>query len=206
MQMIWDWTIKVTDIAIVLAAMIGPVLAVQVQVFLERRRAQTARRAHIFHMLMRTRAASLAPDHVQALNTIPLEFYGIQRITDAYKAYITHLGTPQTEIWGARRVDLFMDLLNKLAAQLGYQFDVVQLKSEFYAPQAHYTAEAEQEKIRQGLAKLLSGETALPLDVKSMPADPQMAAAMKGWLTGESVVRVVQVPTNHPGAAARSRE
>jgi hypothetical protein len=187
-----DETIKATDIAIVIATLFGPILAVQAQVFLERRRERQGRRATIFHTLMRTRAALLSSDHVQALNAIPIEFYGVTKVTDAYRAYVQHTNTPQNnpQAWNDRRVDLLMDVLSKVAIKVGYGFDIVQLKSEFYAPQGHATVEAQQVAIREGLAKVLSGELELPLAIKSFPSDPETAALMKAWLKGERALKI----------------
>lgn len=188
----WDDTIKVTDVAIVVAAILGPVLAIQVQMFLERRRALKGRRLNIFYALMRTRGTPLAPDAVNALNAVPLEFYQVSRIIDAYRAFITHINTPQVnmQVWADRRIDLLMDLLHKIAIEVGYQFDVAQLKSEFYAPLAHQTLESEQTAIRQGLAKVLSGEKPLPMEVTKFPGDPEAQAALKAVLKGQVAIKV----------------
>jgi hypothetical protein len=189
----WDDTVKVTDVAIVVAAILGPILAVQAQVFLDRRRALRGRRLNIFHALMRTRATPIAPDAVNALNAVPLEFYGVPRITGAYGTFIAHITTPQAnnpEGWGNRRADLLFDLIHKIATEVGYKFDVAQLKAEFYAPQGHQTLENEQTAIRQGLAKLLSGEGALPMEVKRFPGDPEAQAAFKAVLKGETAIKV----------------
>ena len=56
-----DWTFKGADIAIVVATLLGPVLAVQAQKWLERGREITQRRAWIFRTLMATRATNLSP-------------------------------------------------------------------------------------------------------------------------------------------------
>ena len=71
-----DWTLKATDVAIVFATIVGPVLAVQAQKWLERSRAIRDRRMRIFRVLMSTRAARLSANHVEALNAISIEFYG----------------------------------------------------------------------------------------------------------------------------------
>ena len=69
--MTWDYTIKLTDVAIVLATASGPIFAVQAQKCLERRRSVQERRLLIFRTLMSTRAAVLSPGHVEVLNAIP---------------------------------------------------------------------------------------------------------------------------------------
>ena len=53
-----------------------------------------------------------------------------------------------------------------------YEFNRVEISKEIYAPEGHYVIESDQEIIRRGLAKLFSGEFAIPMDVKSIPADP----------------------------------
>jgi hypothetical protein len=194
--MVWDETIKATDVAIVIATLCGPILAVQAQVWLERRRGKQGRRQQIFYTLMRTRAAALSPDHVHAINAIPVEFHGVETIISAYKEYIDHLNVPQTNVaaWNERRVDLFMDLLHKISQRLGYDFTVAQLKGEYYAPKWQFDLEAEQTAIRQALAKILSGEAALPMDVKTFPGDSEAQAALKAVLKGERAIKVSPEP------------
>ena len=86
-----DWTLKITDIAIIIAAIVGPILAVQAQKWLERGRAIHDRRMWIFLVLMSTRAMRLSTNHVEALNAVPIEFYGtderLRAIIEAWKAY-----------------------------------------------------------------------------------------------------------------------
>jgi hypothetical protein len=181
----WD------TIAIAAATLLGPLFAVQVQVWLERTRAGRRRREQIFYALMRTRAASLSPDHVHALNSIPIEFYRDKSIIEAYKAYINHVNSPQTntQVWVERRTDLLMDLLHKISQTLGYSFTVAQLKGEYYAPKWQFDLEAEQTAIRQGLVNLLSGKSSLPMDVKSLPVDADTRAALLAVLKGEAVLK-----------------
>lgn len=125
---------------------------------------------------MATRAAMLSPAHVEALNAIPVEFYGtngkLKAINEAWKLYLDHHDTrgPPSEAWAIKRLDLFMDLLHLLSQYLGYTFSKAQLKRDIYSPAAHETLETEQTQIRNGLAKLLNGEAALPMIVKEFPA------------------------------------
>jgi hypothetical protein len=78
---------KFTDVAIVVATLLGPILAVQAQKWLERDRVVRDRRLQVFRTLMTTRAMNLSPAHVEALNAVPVEFYGptkpkLKSITD----------------------------------------------------------------------------------------------------------------------------
>jgi len=58
---------QVSEILIVCATVVGPILAVQAQKAVERARERRGRKAWLFHSLMATRAARVSPEHVQAL-------------------------------------------------------------------------------------------------------------------------------------------
>lgn len=201
--MIVDWTFKFGDIAIVIATLLGPVLAVQAQKWIERSLDKKQRQIVVFRTLMATRGALLSAPHVEALNAVPIEFYGSNRrlkeIVDSWKAYLDCLsqqGVPK-DVWAEKRIDLLIDLLFKIAVFLGYNFNRVEISKELYSPIAHAQIETEQDIIRRGLARLFSGEIALPMDVKSLPVDPNelheqqdLRKSLLRWLVGESSVKV----------------
>ncbi|WP_375543587.1 DUF6680 family protein [Leisingera caerulea] len=89
MNLIWDNSIGWSELAIVCATFLGPVLAVQIQKWLEKNRGVKERRLAIFRSLMATRAARLSAEHVQALNAVPVEYYGtgnsLRKINEAWK-------------------------------------------------------------------------------------------------------------------------
>ncbi|WP_175951218.1 DUF6680 family protein [Burkholderia sp. BCC0405] len=72
----WDLSIKLTDLAIILATFCGPIFAVRTQRKLDDAKALRAGRERVFNMLMSTRATWLAPGCIEALNSIPIAFYG----------------------------------------------------------------------------------------------------------------------------------
>jgi hypothetical protein len=171
----FDLTVKVTDIAIVLAALAGPVLAVQAQKWLERRRDVTERRLSILRTLLATRSATLSLHHVEALNAVPVEFYGndakLKAINEAWKLYLDHHDDRLEfgDAWAQKRLDLYLDLLHEIARFLGYKFTRTQLGRDIYSPKAHGDLEYEQNVIRKGLADLFVGKGSLPLSIKEMP-------------------------------------
>lgn len=162
----------------IVAVLIGPILAIQAQKWLERRQAKRAMKEGIFRTLMATRATPLAPDHVQALNMIDVAFYGYrfmkrQRQSDAEQGVIrarrsyfdtlnTDLGAAPTDAqqqqWIAARGDHFYDLLESIAKALNFDFDRTELRRAVYAPRGHDTVESEQKAIRVGLAAWLQGD------------------------------------------------
>lgn len=172
----WFTSIGGTNLAIICATLLGPVLAVQAQKWLEGNRAIKERRLTIFRTLMATRAANLSPMHVEALNAVPVEFYGtskkLKQINEAWKLYLDHHdpGLPPNDAWAQERLNLFLNLLHLMSQFLGYSFTRPQLGRDIYSPRAHGQLEEEQGIIRRGVVALLKGEIALPMAVKEFPA------------------------------------
>ena len=177
--MVFDSTIKLTDIAIAVATFVGPIAAVQAQKWLERGREIKQRRIAIFRALMTTRANVLATAHVDALNSIPLDFLGraaeLKDVISAWSVLLDHLNArnpPDMNRWGERRVELFVTLLFKISQCLGYEFTELDLKNDFYAPQGHQAVLTDQEVIRRGFVDVFSGTRAFPIEVKNLPVAP----------------------------------
>ena len=175
----------------IVGILLAPVVAVQVQKWLENFREDRARKLWIFKTLMATRAATVSPEHVQALNMIDLEFRGTRYrpVTAAWKTYLDHLSSyPKDDekrqpVWGERRVDLLTNLLLAMGRALGYEFDDVHVKKGIYAPEAHGRLEDENMFIRRGLLELLYGKTELKMNVTSFPVSEQA-------LTEQEAIRV----------------
>lgn len=185
--------------AVVFATVMGPILAVQIQRIVSQRGEARQRKLWLFRSLMNTRVGTLTVEHVNALNAVPLEFHRDKAIMQSWRTYLDHLNHQNAalETWGVRRVELYTDLLEKMAKTLNYGFDPLQLKNEIYAPRGHFEIENDQEVIRRGVAALMKGETALPLDVRSIAQDPEAAARAAAlqdlllkWLRGETAPTV----------------
>jgi len=181
---------KASDWAIVFATLIGPVLAVQAQKWVERWRERKARKFSVFSTLMSTRAARLSPEHVRGLNAIDLVFFGTRRVginwrsrseqnvLDKWKEYLDDLTEPwdqnaNNEARLVRRGDLFIGLLEAIAADVGYQFDRVHLSKGGYYPFAHGNEVAEQQQLRQLAIEVFSGRRNMKMDVEHLPSNPE---------------------------------
>jgi hypothetical protein len=171
-----DWTVKVTDIVIALCTIIGPIAAVQAQKVVEGYREKRARRFQIFRTLMSTRALNLSPAHVEAINSVPIDFYKDKSVMDAWEEYFSHLNrTGEVDaVWGQKRIDLFTKLLSAIGSKVGYDFNAAEM-NRIYFPNAHGTIEEEANVIRRGAAALFKGTFELPLAVKAVPVDPKLA-------------------------------
>ena len=81
----------ISDILMIGAVILAPLIAVQVDKYLEKKRNKKERKLNVFKTLMATRGRVLDPRHVEALNMIDLEFNGEKAVTVAWKAYLDHL-------------------------------------------------------------------------------------------------------------------
>lgn len=160
----------ISDWLTIAAIFLAPFFAVNVQRRLEDRRGKTDRRKYIFQTLMATRATRAAPEHVYALNSIDIEFKGVQRVEEAWHDYLDHLVNPAPEddqnaiaAWNSTFDNLFSDLLYEMSHSLGYKFEKNYLRRGVYRPQAHFVEDQFQQGIRYGLAQLFANRYALPV-------------------------------------------
>ncbi len=180
--------IKLTDIFIITALIIGPILAVQVQKLIESFKEKYNQKLFIFRTLMATRASRLSALHVEALNMIDIVFYGTEEkdtfVTNKWKIYLDHfsecpqdLKDPnyQTKIssWTEKGDDLFVDLLEVMSNNLGFRFDRVHLKKGCYSPKGHADVESDQMFLRKGMVEVLSGKRNIPIAVVNYPINDQ---------------------------------
>ncbi len=168
-----------SNIVIAFAVLAGPLIAVQVQKWLEEFREKRKNKQLVFATLMRTRAARVSPEHVQALNAIEIVFFGKKKkdtdVVTGWRTYLDHLNVPHPkgvdeEIRAAKQVSwaeesdrLFIELLKRMADALGYKFDRVTLKRSCYSPRAEGEREDDFLKLRQFLGKLATWKAALPI-------------------------------------------
>jgi len=189
-------TLKASDWVLAIAALAGPVFAVQAQKWVERWREVQKQKMWIFTTLMSTRAARLTSEHVRALNLIDLAFYGVRRlgirnrsnteqaVLDKWKEYLDDLTEPwdatvNNEIRIERRADLFVQLLECIGTDVRYKFDRVQLKKGAYQPIAHNTEDEEQQELRRAVIDVFKGTKNLKMDLERFPLNE---AATKGMM------------------------
>jgi len=152
------------------AIIYGPIRALQVQRKLDEEREARDRKLWVFKTLMSYRATGLAPQFVQALNIIELEFDRPEEkpITTAWKELLDHfqdMAQPNrnAETDAERRRELTAELLVRMGKSLGYDFDKVYIKKSAYYPQFLVDVETEQHLVRKGILSLLKGHSRLPV-------------------------------------------
>ena len=169
----WVWGMTPEAWLTLVAVLLGPILAVQAQKWLERRREERNRKVWIFRELMATRGTRLSGRHVEALNTIELEYDGSKkkqkRVYEAWRSYFDMLYTPPGDPNGLanhfqKRDDLFVELVYEMGQYLGFKFDRVAIKRNCYTPVGHGHLEEDMNIIRKGLAKIFTSKgSAVPV-------------------------------------------
>ena len=189
-------------ILMILAILLAPVVAIQVSVWLDKRREAEKRKLDIFRSLMATRLTPTYPQHVEALNRIDIEFYGkskkLRGVQEAWKVYHDHLGAGQPaelgleekdsgkkekldkewKDWTSKKEELLTDLLYEMAKYFGYTFDKVHIKRGHYIPRLYGDIEMEQMIIRKGLVRILEHKAVFPIFafVAEAPAPKELEA------------------------------
>lgn len=212
-------TLRLSDWVIAGCTLLGPVLAVQAQKWVESFREKRARRLTIFRTLMATRAQLVSPSHVEALNAVPIDFYRDKKVMDAWEEYFMHLTTSPTAhnpTWGPKRIDLFVKLLAAIGSKVGYAFNVAEM-NRIYFPNAHSELDEQQDFVRKAIVGLLKGELSLPVEIKAAASTPE-AVALQNELTSKmskaynedgslkvTIVQQVEPPVEKPRSRAASQ-
>ncbi len=181
-----------TSTLTVIAIVLGPILAVQIQKFLERATVKKRAKLQIFKTLMSTRGLSMAPLHVQALNMIDVEFgrplilgrsnKKERPVVDAWKTYMEHLyKCPQNtkdanyehdlKGWTENARHLLIELLFEMSKALEFDFDKVLLERQAYTPRGYHDDQSFRLFMQYQLASLFSGKSSLSVRIENLPGE-----------------------------------
>jgi hypothetical protein len=184
-----------------LAIIVGPMAAVWVTREVDKRREDHNRRMYVFKTLMRTRRATVHPDHVGALNLIELEFSEDKDVMAAWRVLFNHFGTehprksdelvaPEMELQEktlrderfhkrlyGERTSALTRLLHSMAKALDFKVEQLEIFEGGYNPQGWQDTEMEQAAVRQFFLDLRMGRRLLPIGVfdyiKAQPEEPE---------------------------------
>ena len=154
----------------IFANLLSPVIAIQVQRFLDKRKQHIERRSQIFKILMATRGARLSVHHIDALNSIDIEFAGkkFSNVINAWKNYFDALCIMEsTDSVIQKRNDLYSQLLFELAKSTGYKrFTLSDINRNYYYPQGLVDNDTDSLSIRQGFAAIVKGEKSIKVKIE----------------------------------------
>ncbi len=171
------WFIQFKDLiniaillATVAAIMWGPIIAVRMTKKNDYEKEKERQRFEVFRSLMQTRRITLSPEHVMALNTVMVDFFGRPKIETAYRNYIRELdrhpptpGDTDMSKFLKDRGDALHDLIHEIGAELGYHYDKRDMTDLSYSPQGWFDEQEQQRQLRALLIKVLAGEAPFPI-------------------------------------------
>lgn len=169
------------------AIAVGPLGAVLVTYFLQRKNDALQRRMFVFRTIMSTRRTPLSPERVQALNLVDIEFH---KNMDVLAKFSMLLATYNDRVrWmsedvGIRKAitdevdDRTVLLLKEMGKTLGFKLENLDLLRGGYYPEAFKVLELQQNEIREFLVGLNQGTRVLKtavIDVRYPPEILQQA-------------------------------
>lgn len=163
--------IKLEGWLTILAIIAGPLLAFAVQNWRDGRRERRNRKLDICRKLILTLKVPMNPNHVDALNSIPLEFHSDKKVLDAWRLYVSHLNhrsVPGEDLtsWGEKKFDLLVDLVYEIGQALEYEhLDKALLRDNTYVPKGYGDVEEEWRQIRAAWLQVLNGQRPLVMTV-----------------------------------------
>jgi hypothetical protein len=193
----FDWQpLRTADVILAIAALLGPILAVQAQKWIEQWRAAKDRRVVIYRTLMATRAIRLGPRHVEALNAIPLDFYGYKSVMDGWEEYFAqlHREGPSQDIWNTENQRLFIVLVTEIGRTIGFTFNAAEVERAYF-PKGHHAIQNDQQVVQYFLARWLAGEHAVKMEVTGFPSPDEEMAAKQEELRAAAVDWLKATPT-----------
>ncbi|WP_312368086.1 DUF6680 family protein [Stenotrophomonas sp.] len=171
----------ISDGLIILATLLGPVLAVQAQKWVERARKTSDLRSWVFTTLMNTRATRMSASHIEALNTITIAFHDggrrwrsqkSQAVLNKWREYLTHLSQPAPDsepsfaAQCARGSEIFTNLLEAIAAERAFDVDRAEITAGAYHPQGFVNGELQRNEAFDRVMQILRGEHGLPVTIQ----------------------------------------
>ncbi len=162
-----------TSIAVILATLTGPIIAVWVTRVIDERRSNRARKLEIFRALMRTRRATLTNDYVSALNMIEIDFHDSPAVLSALSELMKHYSSGTVDqIWKEKSGRLSARLLYAIGKNLGYKMEQLDILEGGYMPNWAIQENEEQRDLRLALMNMLGGNRPLPVVLKSDTPTP----------------------------------
>lgn len=165
----------IDNVIMTIAILLAPIVAIQIQKYLESFRDRKSRKINIYKTLMATRATSLSEKHIVALNSIDLEFNERKyiKVKKAWKIYLDHLNkpipddTPESDnLWKEKSANYLCNLLVEMGNSLNFKFDEVDIKNNIYLPIAHDNIDKEINFMRRGINEVLLGHRSIIINIQ----------------------------------------
>jgi len=164
-------TMITNELLTVAAIFLGPITALWIQRALDKRREARRKQQEVFRTIWATRTfpQRLQYRHVEALNTVGIDFSKESSVINAWEEYLDKLNStePKEEVhkpqFYKERDPKFFALIFAISKSVGYKFTLLEVEKQYYSPQAHGTWAEQDMILRNGVVSLFKNESALPI-------------------------------------------
>jgi len=167
----YHWGLTVAEWLTVTAIILGPILAIATQLWMQARKAKRDIKLWVFSTLMSYRAMILNPNFVQAFNLVDVVFYKNAEVRKKRKEFLDVVTgvagrdlKPQ-EIEKCK--DLVAEMLSKMGSDLHYDFDHTQIKDTGYYPVAFEKLDNAALALREKGLAVLEGKANIGVVIKN---------------------------------------
>ncbi len=153
MPFVMDWNARVTDFIMIIAVLIGPIIAVLITIWAQSRSEKRAAKLNLFIALVaeRRQLTTISPTLAKALNTIDVVFADSPKVTALWHKYYVLLSQSYSE----ERGHTWLELLQAMGVELNYSNLTQTSLDKFYTPQGHVDQYEFQQKLGKQLARVL---------------------------------------------------
>jgi hypothetical protein len=169
------WGLKTSEWITIAAIVLGPILAVATQLWMQSRKEHREDKLWVFETLMSFRATWIAPGFVRALNSVNVVFYDNKGVTDKLQELVSTLvlagnaGDNFPPELLDKCKDLLAEMLAKMGKELGFEFDHTQIKDTAYYPRGHEILAASEFALREKGIAVLEGRANIGVVLRTEP-------------------------------------
>ena len=148
-----EWLMPTLTIA---AIIVGPITAVGLQLWMEKRRQKRQAKMWLFSAMMAYRKSSPpAAEWVSALNQIDVIFYDAPKVVQAWHSFFDALDRPPEQANHQATLHRMLDLLHEMAKHLGYPEIKQTDLDRFYSPVQYGNVATLQSALQYELLRVL---------------------------------------------------
>jgi hypothetical protein len=163
--------IEIKDFVTILALIIGPVVAVIITLWSQKRSEKKAAKIRLFVSLMTHRGSvPITAEWVAALNLIDVVYTKHRRVIEAWHDLYDyfHMKPLDPRVLAARKIEL----LSAMSRVIGYRSLRESDITRFYFPESHQVAVLAQQEVQAEFVRVLKSSEAFSLPARKPPPAP----------------------------------
>lgn len=169
------WGITLIEWLTVFALLAGPVSAVWVTRFIDKKREHEKRKWEIFRNLICFRGNQLSKAFVESFSLVEVEFYDDKEVLEVWKELYEHLFTQEPpddslkQQFYEEREKATLALYKKMASSLDIKLNSLDVSKHGYFPQGWVDQQDKETLLQNLLGQVLSGSRPFPITIINFP-------------------------------------